>query len=665
MASFIIAIVGGNVVENKSNGLFNCTSSSSNSAQHWTIEYSKDNANVVAFQNASDGQYLRAKSGKAYAETTTGDKQWWTLEQGHAPGSCWIKCNDFPDAYLCNSYANYTPNNKVYMWPKQEVWVRSLLWYFRAANAPGWLPNAGTSGAAGDGKQAEDLKRRVAEVAEKEARLKDMEQKEAALQKKEQEIAAQEARLYDEEAAVKKREQDVAAKEAAQKKKADQLAAQKKDLDHKQQQSAGVQGGSDSGDADAQRAELQKKLDELKAAEKAFAAKEAAANKREQQNSIKENELKKREAEMAALKKREQQNRIREDELDKKEAELARKKAEAQASPPEAKGGASEVDLLKSKNENLRLQLKLKDLERQLQEARRPSGAKATPAAAAKDSNSDQLAKLKEENARLKHLIAQQVKQKQDGKQPQHFDKTEGSGAPAANGVSPSASSTKATATNGQPAGSSAHGGSSTQGHAMPAKVKQASGATRGPAAATGAPAATNGSTTDAKDFAKGGDGPKASPTKQRTQQPHSPGASNGPSPSPVSAGTQTPKPAASGSTKPAAAGKPALSKQPQSELERLRAENARLRQEQQELLARHKQGAAAEKHSSHAALDQASKSKDPKVKPVSPAAEDDEDAIRFNCGHVAYPPPRKLSKFMLKDEGLKATLADTLHPLP
>lgn len=30
-----------------------------------------------------------------------------------------IKCNAFPDAYLCNANGSYADNNQVYMWPKQ------------------------------------------------------------------------------------------------------------------------------------------------------------------------------------------------------------------------------------------------------------------------------------------------------------------------------------------------------------------------------------------------------------------------------------------------------------------------------------------------------------------------------------------------------------------
>lgn len=30
-----------------------------------------------------------------------------------------IKCNDYPDAYLCNAHGAYQDNNTVYVWPKE------------------------------------------------------------------------------------------------------------------------------------------------------------------------------------------------------------------------------------------------------------------------------------------------------------------------------------------------------------------------------------------------------------------------------------------------------------------------------------------------------------------------------------------------------------------
>lgn len=91
MTSFIIAVTGGHVAEFQQSGIKTGVSDSSKKDQHWTIEYSPDKENVVAFQNARNGQYMRALTGAAYGTISTGkEKQWWTLEQGHAPGSCWV-----------------------------------------------------------------------------------------------------------------------------------------------------------------------------------------------------------------------------------------------------------------------------------------------------------------------------------------------------------------------------------------------------------------------------------------------------------------------------------------------------------------------------------------------------------------------------------------------
>ncbi|KAK5126151.1 hypothetical protein LTR85_011507 [Meristemomyces frigidus] len=662
MSFFLIAVNGGRVTEKKSNGLFDCTSDSSNAAQHWTVETDPSNDNIVAFQNASNGQYLRAFVGTAAGKVDTGDKQWWTMEPGHAPGSCWLKCNDYPDAYLCNSYANHVDNNKVYMWPKQLNWTHSMLWYFRDAKALGWKPQAASSsaatGASTDGETADELKEREAVVAEMEEKLKDVEQREADAKKREAELAEKEARVRDleqKEAALKKKEQDLSASEAAQKQEADQLAAQKKELvDQHQKDSSGH---SNFGDTDAKQAELQKKLEELKAAEKALAAKEAAMQKREQQNSNKEDELKKQEAELArrqaasqsspsqpsparsagddsaakeaAMKRREQQNSAKETELKKREAELARKQAALEAtpqpSPAQAKAGASEADLLKAENENLKLQLRLKDLERQLEEARRASsGTKATaaPSVGDNDGNAGQMAKLKEENARLKNLIAQQVKQKKDGQQQQTpSSKPSSGGAPMVNGAH---SGPYPQAPNA--AGPSVNGGSarevpSASGHAAPVNGKPSGSGSAGGRPAT---AANGPSGTATKDFGRSGTGPQANTPKQRTQQPQGPpSAANGVRGSPNGVKpNSSPAPSKEAVSKPGKAG--ATGKQPPT--------SSPNKQDQ----------------TSKNALAAASKPRDPATKPVSSVAEDDEDVIRFSCGHVAYPPPRKLRKKMV-----------------
>jgi len=88
-AFYIITVSGGTVVEKSTSGLLD-KDASGDKAQHWTLEYDGDSETKVAFQNASNGQYLNCTSGAAYGKIdTSGTKQWWTLEKGKSPGSYW------------------------------------------------------------------------------------------------------------------------------------------------------------------------------------------------------------------------------------------------------------------------------------------------------------------------------------------------------------------------------------------------------------------------------------------------------------------------------------------------------------------------------------------------------------------------------------------------
>lgn len=121
-AFYITTVSGGTCVEKAPAGLVNKDCDGSSPAQQWTIQY-KDNdpsSDTVAFQNAGNGEWMRATSGAAYGKIdTTASQQWWTLIKGRDTGSVWIKCNDYPDAYLCNANGSYVSNNTVYVWPKQ------------------------------------------------------------------------------------------------------------------------------------------------------------------------------------------------------------------------------------------------------------------------------------------------------------------------------------------------------------------------------------------------------------------------------------------------------------------------------------------------------------------------------------------------------------------
>ncbi|KAK6419198.1 hypothetical protein LTR95_017086 [Oleoguttula sp. CCFEE 5521] len=400
----IIAVGGGTVVTKVNNGLVDKNASGS-ASQHWTVEYG-ESSNIVAFQNAETGQWLRCFAGNGYGKIETGEKQWWTLEEGPgSPGSYWLKCNDFPNAYLCNAYGAHADGNKVYAWPREVGSVLNIGKEYCADDlgAPGFKPKDVKGGPTGSGEttttdsgavhdkardleaietnvagkerqsqdlnaeqtqRREDLEKREAALAEKERRGSDLAGREAALAEKEKRLSDLDRR----DTALNAREQALAAKEAALKKQGDQLNSQGKNLADIDSAASGK-----SKEGSAVQAAARKKLEQ---AERTLAAREAAAAKREK---------------LAAAK--EKLNKTREAELEKKLRAAG-------------DGGGSETELLKAQNENLKLQLLLKDLERRLAKAETIVGSAPGAADAAR------VKRLEDENARLKNLVAQQILKK-------------------------------------------------------------------------------------------------------------------------------------------------------------------------------------------------------------------------------------------------------------
>lgn len=91
-AYYIVAVSGGAVLSKCLDGVASCDAVNSNT-QRWRVEYGDDESEqegLVAFMNVSDGKWLRAASGSAYGFVDTAEeKQWWVLEEGVSPGSCW------------------------------------------------------------------------------------------------------------------------------------------------------------------------------------------------------------------------------------------------------------------------------------------------------------------------------------------------------------------------------------------------------------------------------------------------------------------------------------------------------------------------------------------------------------------------------------------------
>ena len=127
---YIVTVAGGKCLENTQGpkGVLDCLPKDSK-AQHWVIETGED-ANVVAFKNCADGQYLRNNEPNKinWGKIGVGEKQWWTLEQGRTPGSCSIRSNACTSgaSYLNDFQGNYQDSNYVHMW-QMEVGETHIL----------------------------------------------------------------------------------------------------------------------------------------------------------------------------------------------------------------------------------------------------------------------------------------------------------------------------------------------------------------------------------------------------------------------------------------------------------------------------------------------------------------------------------------------------------
>lgn len=89
-AYYIVAVSGGTVLSNQPTGIRSRNAVNSD-CQRWRVEYGDVNhKDHVAIRNVSDGKWLRASLGEPSGEVVTAnEKQWWIIEEGSSPGSCW------------------------------------------------------------------------------------------------------------------------------------------------------------------------------------------------------------------------------------------------------------------------------------------------------------------------------------------------------------------------------------------------------------------------------------------------------------------------------------------------------------------------------------------------------------------------------------------------
>ncbi|KAK5729368.1 hypothetical protein LTR17_011998 [Elasticomyces elasticus] len=375
---YIVTVGGGKCLDNKGpNKVLDCLPNTTKS-QQWIVEPS-DQPNVVAFKSCEDGLYLRNNNPRAVsgAPIGMGEKQLWTLEQGRNPGSCLIRSNacEIGKSYLNDFQGLYRDNNKVHMWQMEKSLQFWLDWYLLDANNAPFNPIEASSGTG-------DLEAREKKLAEREEQVKDAEQKSGAL--------AEQQELQEREDAIKKREVEAAKREEESQAKASEPKSEV------------VQKNDNSSEVDQRFKDLEKKEVEVKKREEQVAKQEEELKRRASQSSSGEQakangddqqkaaDLEKREA---SVNKRERDAAKKEDELRKRASELEKAK-KSQSQPQAARGEPSAgtaaskhaIELLKAENErlvlkgendSLKLQMKVKDLEHELEKTKHAAADKS------------------------------------------------------------------------------------------------------------------------------------------------------------------------------------------------------------------------------------------------------------------------------------------------
>ncbi|KAF2669355.1 hypothetical protein BT63DRAFT_425085 [Microthyrium microscopicum] len=265
-------------------------------AQRWTIERKEGSENEFAIRCNADGKYLRAKGGQASAPVETGEKQYWRAEPGQAYDSYWLKCLDFPDAYLANAGGGLGDNNVIYMWPKQQGWIHALTFFLQDAKSPGFLSQVGKD----DEKKNSEAEKLMEEVKKREKELGDRKQQLDAREKDAQGSFSEEMKKREEELDEKKKELEARTKALGEREKAGtssgstgselekkekELEAREKELTEKEKRLAAA------GDSEALAKENRELADEL-----------AKAKKESRSDSELSEENRRLEAELAAAK---------------------------------------------------------------------------------------------------------------------------------------------------------------------------------------------------------------------------------------------------------------------------------------------------------------------------------------------------------------------------
>ncbi|KAF2446269.1 hypothetical protein P171DRAFT_430455 [Karstenula rhodostoma CBS 690.94] len=254
--------------------------------QKWVAEQG-DAPNIIALRCLSNNEYLHANGGGNWATVGTGAKQWWKLDINNvtAPGACRLSPVEYPNVFL-NHFQGIRvakgQSMKVHMWQWEQPNQFCLTWYFLPADGS-FGPNTSASGAASDSKKAADAKIEELEASKKtsDAKLKEFEDTKKASD-------AQLKELQDTKKASDAKLKDLQDTKNASDAKLQELEASKQEYAAKLQALEAGKAGSaaaiqdlqdklarQSRDLDAQKAALQRNVDDQKAQDARRALKKA------------------------------------------------------------------------------------------------------------------------------------------------------------------------------------------------------------------------------------------------------------------------------------------------------------------------------------------------------------------------------------------------------
>ncbi|UJO25259.1 hypothetical protein CLAFUW4_14238 [Fulvia fulva] len=279
---FLVPASGGLCIRPQNNSVYTCNVEGKED-QQWTAE--KGEGDKIAFRNATGKQYLRAKSGNNSGQVVLGQRQWWKLENSKTPGAFWIKNEDFPKSYLCNSYGRVTPNNLIYMWAPEPYWTQTMLWYIRDVES--WKSQNGSS---------PDLA--FAEGSTNPASAKASQEKEAELLEWQKRNEARQAAQDEKEMSLDAQERDQKKTQQEHDAQAKALEAKHKELEQrenaisareekpeKKETDASSKSSTDGESLYPRIAQLQQQLSDVQAALAQSQTKERQANERERKAS--------------------------------------------------------------------------------------------------------------------------------------------------------------------------------------------------------------------------------------------------------------------------------------------------------------------------------------------------------------------------------------------